>query len=278
MDQTLVGMGLKLQDVGGARQIGDLNRGQLLADLRDAGVPARQRTWFALQPPEAVDRILLARDDRSQKCEGALLIQYRSAGSEPFLAIEALSGAPAMRGEALLRRMVAFLLLRLDMLEARPVAILACTRNPTLCRVLHDIAAGIGGARFYPDHAGAVVSLETAAIAHRLAGQIGAPHRFAATREAMRAGAGGTYPEGRMLALLDVRAVWQAALDDDARRIFRARLPRSAGRPATANVVLLQGNGPVSRPGDFPRIPAPLAALAVRGAGLYPVGRFPSAT
>ena len=38
MDRTLVGMGLKLHDVGGQRRIGDLDHGQILADLRQAEV------------------------------------------------------------------------------------------------------------------------------------------------------------------------------------------------------------------------------------------------
>jgi hypothetical protein len=161
--------------------------------------------------------------------------------------------------------MVAFLLLRLDTLEPRPVAILACTRNPTLCRVLRDIALCIAGARFYPDHIGAVVSLETAVIAHRLAEGAGAPRRFAATRDALYGADEDTPPDGPMLALLDVRAVAQAALDNDARRLFRSRLPRSAGRQAKANVVLLPGSGLPPKPGDFPRVPTLLGALGVGG-------------
>lgn len=238
MGQILVGMGLKLHDVGGDTQIGDLDRVQLLADLRDAGVPERQRNWLSLQQLESFDRILVARDQRTGRVEGAMLVQHRSIDGTPFLAVEAVSGMPEARGQALVQRMLAWLLLRLDMLEQRPAAILACTRNLSLCRVLRDVAGGIGGARFYPERDDAAIPLPLAAAAHRMARQVGHPHRFDATRQALRDTAAGTAPDGPMLALLDVGTVPQAALEEDARRLFRARPPRTAVRRATPEVVV----------------------------------------
>ena len=238
MGQILVGMGLKLHDVGGDTQIGDLDRVRLLSDLRDAGVPERQRNWLSLQQLESFDRILVARDLRTGRVEGAMLVQHRSVDGTPFLAIEALSGTPAIRGQALLQRMLAWLLLRLDVMEQRPAAILACTRNLSLCRVLRDVAGGIGGAKFYPERDDATIPLPLAAAAHRMARQVGHPHRFDAARQALRDATTDAAPDGPMLALLDVGTVPQAALEDDARRLFRARLPRTAVRRATGDVVI----------------------------------------
>ena len=151
MVQTLVGMGLKLHDIGGLRGIDALDQAQLLNDLREAGVPARQRVWLSLQPLDSFDRIMLALDCHG-KCEGMLLVQSRTTALEPFLVIEALSGVPTARGEALLQRMLAYLILRLNTLEEQPVALMARTRNPSLCRVLHRIAGRIGSAGFYPEY------------------------------------------------------------------------------------------------------------------------------
>ena len=238
MGQILVGMGLKLDDVGGDIQIGDLDRARLLADLRDAGVPERQRNWLSLQQLESFDRILVARDLRTGRSEGAMLVQHRSIDGTPFLAVEAISGTPEARGQALVQRMLAWLLLRLDMMEQHPATILACTRNLSLCRVLRDVASGIGGARFYPERDDATIPMPLAAAAHRMARQVGHPHRFDATRQALRDPAASAAPDGPMLAMLDVRTVPQAALEDDARRLFRARLPRTAVRRATEDVVV----------------------------------------
>jgi hypothetical protein len=41
------------------------------------------------------------------------------------------------------------LILRFDTLSARPVAILAGTRNPVVCRVLREMSRTIDGAGFY---------------------------------------------------------------------------------------------------------------------------------
>jgi|GEM_PF-3508841 len=271
MGQILVGMGLKLHDIGGDVQIGELDRGRLLADLRNAGVPERQRNWLSLQQLESFDRVLVARDPRTDRVEGAMLIQYRSIGSTPFWTVEALSGTPEARGQALIQRMIAWLLLRLDIMEQRPAAILACTRNPSLCRVLRDVAGSIGGARFYPERDDATVPLPLAAAAHRMARQVGHANRFDATRQALRDTMTDAAPDGPMLALLDVGTVAQTAIEEDARHLFRARLPRMAVRRATGDVVVRADA--FKRPFDgFTAVPAFAIPRAAQAMGaVYPI-------
>ena len=267
-DSTLVGMGLKLEDVGGRRRIGALDHGGILADLRDAGVPLRQRAWLSCQPLDSFDRILLARGDHDGKYEGALLVQWRTDGETPFLVVEAVSGDAAPRDEALLKRMLSYLMLRFDTVAERPVALFARTRNPMLCRVLRTMSRAIGGAGFYPEADSSVISLAAATLAHRMARLVGPGRRFGETRQALR-GDTGAFADGPMLAMLDLRFIAEDMLDEDARRLFRDRLPRSAMRPATAPVRPL----PATHEDKLPRIPAHIAAGALRAAPAMPVPR-----
>ena len=248
-DRALVGLGLTLRDVGGERRIGELDQGQILADLREAGVPARMCTWLSLKPMGHYDRVLLACGERDEKYEGALLVQCRSAGETPFLAIEALSGGAMARDEAILKRMLAYLILRFDTFHERPLAILARTRHPTLSRVMRDIAAGIASAGFYPEPEGAVVPFAAASLAHRMARIVVPGRRFADLSA-----------DGPMLAAIDVRTVDEAALVDRALHLFRDRLPRAARKPLGSAVVFLPGVHACA----IPRLPAPIAPRAVR--------------
>lgn len=251
-DHTLVGMGLTLEDVGGQRRIGELDHSRILADLHDIGVPLRQRTWLSLQPLETFDRVLLARGSRDGKYEGALLVQCRTIGETPFLVVEALSGGAVPRDEALLKRMLAYLILRFDTLPERPAAILARTRNPIVCRVLREMSRTIDGAGFYPEADGSVISLAVAALAHRMARLTGPVRCFGETRQALRGDANGIPADGPMLAMLDLRFVAEAELDEDGRRLFRDRLPRTSRDRAS-------------------RIPAHVAAQALRATPVIPV-------
>ncbi len=270
MNRTLVGMGLKLDDVGGARQIGELDQSQILADLRDAGVPSRQRVWLDMQGFNSFDRVLVVRDNRSGKYVGALLVQNQTAGKTPFLVIEALSGGPVQRDEALLKRMLAYLILRLETWEERPLAILARTRNPSLCRVLRRVSRGIQDASFYPEPDGSVISMRTAALAHRIARQAGPDHRFAEARLALHTASADASPDRPMVAVLDLRFVNEAALTEEGRHLFRDRLPRSATKRPMAEVLMLPGAG---GNGDIPALPAHIAAQAIRSAPVSPASR-----
>ena len=228
--QNLAGMGLQLHDIGGGRRIEALDQAQIAADLRDALVPHQQRVWFAMQPLGASDRILLAHDSRTGKTEGVLLLRAEVAADAPFLIIEALS-SPTPRGAALLQRMLAYLILRLDTLEQKPAALLARTRNPSLCHVLHRVAGEVGGA-FHPAKGEGPISFQTAGLAHRMVRVAGAKTGFAGAEAVLRADPlAALSVDGPLLVALDLRGIDDAQLVDSARRLFRGRLPGSAKRP-----------------------------------------------
>ena len=268
-DRTLVGMGLKLEDVGGERRIGDLDRRRIVADLREARVPDRQTTWFSFQPLGNFDRVLLARGEHDGKYVGALLVQCRTAAETPFLLVEALSGDSDPHGEALLKRMLAYLFLRFDTFPEPPGAILARTRNPTLSRAMRDVASAFGGADFYPEPREHVVSLARASFAHRMARVAGPDRQFGETRQTLAGMAADTAGDGPMLASIDMRAVDETALIEAARRQFRQRLSRLERNSPIAKVVAMPGIHVAS----LPRLPAHVAALALRATPAGPASR-----
>jgi hypothetical protein len=268
-DRTLVRMGLKFEDVGGERRIDELDRSSLAADLLDAGVPSRQRSWLSLQPLGKFDRVLLARGEHDGKYEGALLLQCRIAGETPFLVIEALSGESDPRGDALLKRILAYLILRFDTFHDRPVAILARTLNPTLTRVMRDVASEFGGAGFYPEPGGSIVSLAAASFAHRLARAAALDRRFAEARRVLEGAATDAPPDGPMMATIDLRAVEEMALSEAARRQFRKRLSRLERKARIIKVVAMPGTNVEDRP----RLPAHVAARAPRATPVGPTSR-----
>jgi hypothetical protein len=259
MDRTLAGMGLKLEDVGGARRIGGLDQDRISADLWDAGVPAQQCVWLSLISLGTFDRVLLARDHRSEKYEGVLLVQFRSVGDVPFVVVEALCGGSAQRRAALLKRMLAYLILRLDTLEERPVAMLARTRNPILCQVMRDIAQGISGAGFYPEREGSVIPLATAGLAHRMARLTGPDCRFTEARMALDERVVALSSDSPLLAVVDLRRVAEADLEDNARQLFLDRHLRTAGKRIMADVLPL----PKARKAKAPRVLPVIAAHAI---------------
>ena len=258
LGRTLAGMSLLLHDIEGEKRIDELDHDRILTDLRDAGTPARQLVWLSLQSLAEFDRILLARDKQRGTCTSALLVRNRSVGDTPFLAIDAVCGGPAQRQEAMLKRMLGYLILRFGTLDRRPAAILAHTRNPALCRAMHNAANRIGNAGFYPEPDGNPIVMRTAALAHCAARQTGSVYRFDESRQALHAGAAERTPEGPLLAMLDLRFMDEARLDEDARHLFRDRLPRAATRRPVAAVL------PMRRPEER-RLPAHIAAQALRG-------------
>ena len=145
-----------------------------------------------------------------------------------------------------MRRMIALAMLRIGGIRAVPSVIVACTRNPICYRIMREIARHFTGAVFFPDPDSVAINFHTATLAQRIAREIGPNHRFQATTGTMHGGmmiaAGvGQYrplarhpqfdrlfgqrlqPADRMLAVLDLRGEDEAAILDDARRLYRSR-------------------------------------------------------
>ncbi|MEI7712931.1 MAG: hypothetical protein WCI94_15950 [Rhodospirillales bacterium] len=266
LGRTLAGMSLVLHDFEGAKRIDTLDRDIIFDDLRTVDTPARQLVWLSLQTLSRFDRILLARDKHTGRCEGAMLVQKSSVGDTPFLTVEAIGSGAVQRQEAMLKRMLAYLILRSATSDPRPAAILAHTRNPLLCHAMRDTAGRIGNTGFYPQPSGSPIAIGTAGLAHRMARRIGSGCQFGDARMALHAGSGERMPEGPLLAMLDFRHANEAALEADAGRLFRDRLPRSAARRPFVTVVPMAKH-------PVPGIAAHIAAQALLGGKVFPMFR-----
>ncbi len=266
LGRTLAGMSLVLHDFEGAKRIDTLDRDSIFGDLCAVDTPARQLVWLSLQTLSRFDRVLLARDKHTGRCEGAILVRQSSVGDMPFLTIEAIGGGGVQRQEAMLKRMLAYLILRSATSDPRPAAILAHTRNPLLCYAMRDTARRIGSTGFYPQPEGSPIAIDTAGLAHRMARQTGSGCHFGDARIALHASVGEQIPDGPLLAMLDFRHANEATLEADAGRLFRDRLPRSAARRPLVTVV------PMAKT-PVPGIAAHIAAQALMGGKVFPMFR-----
>lgn len=234
MGQNLAGLGLTLDDIACRRAVEALDLDPILNDLRAAGVPSHQLTWLAYKQIGGIKRILILRDQRTNACQGTMLVEQRTTGSESFLAVDALIGGPALRAEAMLQRMLCFLILRLETMDERPAGILARFGSSRLCKVLHAIGESIPEARFHPAPEDRVIAFETAAFAHRLAKAAGLACRFQAARDILRDDAPAASEGLPALAVLDLRRSEEATVVEYARKLFRDRIRRGARTQAQA--------------------------------------------
>jgi hypothetical protein len=212
--------------------------------------------WAVRRQKQDVNHLVMATDSQTGRHAGFLVAHDRTTGAEPFLLLEAtLACAPADR-VVVLRRMVGMAILRM-IGTGMPLSVIAVrTRTPALCNVLLDLSRRVAGSALHPEPWGNLVCLETAALAHRVAWAAGEKPRFSATARAMvQAGAGrrGRAEAGfalseetttPVLAVLDLRAVPEAALIEGARWLYRTRLARNPasarpGVPATTGLPCL---------------------------------------
>ncbi len=236
MGQNLAGLGLTLDDFTGQRAIDALEQDDLRDALRVAGVPDSQLTWLAFPRGRPVNRVLIARDSQTGRCKGLMLIEACGTADETGLVIEAVIPASSPAAQTLLRRMISFLILRMQTMDVRPAGLMVYTRNPLLCAVLQTVGEGIPAAGFYPDPDGRVIALRTAGLAHRMAAAAGVAGRFDVTRRALTADRSATAADGPFPAVLDLRRAGESQLTEGARKLFRDR-PDRARRPVPAAAV-----------------------------------------
>ena len=157
---------------------------------------------------------------------------------EDFLLLETAFVATAARGQNLMRRMLAFAMLRIGGMGPVPSIVAACTRSPHCYRIMRDTARRFSGATFFPEPDSVTIDFHTATLAQRIVRAIGSRHRFHAATGMIR-GVGGARrqpisgdpqldslfgqhmrPADRVLTVLDLRGEDEATIFDDARRIL----------------------------------------------------------
>ncbi len=176
--------------------------------------------------PRNADHAVIAVHRLTGRSLGLLTAKVHVTGAETFMHLSVAGLHVGDRGSALLRRMVALLLLRLVGFEKLPDAIVLDWWDNDLGPVLRDLVVKCAGAHVYPETDTTVVSLPTAALSHRVARSLGHPRSKAPN------GASGA------LLVIDLRHVAEATLVDHARSLHRLRLSRKGIVPIVMPLIL----------------------------------------
>lgn len=242
MDHVLTEHGLRLTYLCDRNAIAAVDQDLLLEDLTGDETPP----WPLRYRLTDCDHLVLVSDQTTGRYLAVLAASDGTTPQEDFLLLETAFVASAARGQNLMRRMIAFALLRIGGLRSAPSVIAMCTRNPLCYRIMRGAASRFTGAVMFPAPDNVVVDFHAAALAQRIARAIKPNHRFhAATstiRGAVLAATGTDYlrplshdrqiddlfgqtmqPADRMLALIDLRRLDEATILGDARRIYRSR-------------------------------------------------------
>jgi len=238
MEHVLAAQGLRMIYLCDPRTIDELDQDRILDDLAEDGDGDPLR-WLTRSHIAEYDHIVLVADRVSGCHLGFLAGTERATTHEEFLLLETAFVKPSARGQNLMRRMIALAMLRIGAWRPAPSIIAACIRDPVCYRIIHAMARQFTNATFYPDRESVAINLHTTALARRIARELGPSYRFQATTGTicggvlMAAGAGDDrridtddrwlQPADRMLALLDLRGQDEAAILDDALKLYRSR-------------------------------------------------------
>jgi hypothetical protein len=246
MDHVLTEYGLRMTYLCDPRDIDELDQDRILDDLSDDTPDGDLLPWLTRCRLADYGHLVLVTDRATGRYLAFLGANDGATAREDFLLLETAFVAPEARGQNLLRRMIALAMLRIGGMRTVPSVIVACTRHPICYRIMRETSRRFTRAVFLPDPDSVAINFHTATLAQRIAREIGPNHRFQATTGALRremtvtVGASLNYPLARdpqfdrrfgqrmppadkMLAVLDLRGEDEAAILDDARRIYRSK-------------------------------------------------------
>ncbi len=242
MDHVLTEHGLRMTYLRGPSAGDDLDQDRIIADLAEEDDPPPWLTRYQLAD---YDHLVLVTDQATGRYLGLLGASDGATAREEFLLLQTISVAASARGQNLMRRMLALTILRIGGLQIAPSVIAICTRNPICYHILQGTARRFTGAVFFPEPDSVAISFQTATLAQRIAREICPNFRFLATTGTIRNVRPPVAPRFRrplsrdpyieklfgermqpadqMLAMLDLRAVDETTILNDARRIYRAK-------------------------------------------------------
>ncbi|MGE0419644.1 MAG: hypothetical protein AB7O80_22800 [Acetobacteraceae bacterium] len=218
MTDRALGRGLRITVHQGREAIRDRFLDHPPVPLRLSATPVSAAAAIAWQFQRLVgeaDLLVVATDVTGMQI-GVLAGVERRTGREPVVLLDSSIATDSVFGAALVRRMLAALLLRLAGVEDVPAALVARSHHAALSAGLRWFAKQHGDVTVYPQPESKVVPLRTAGMAVRIA------------RTTRMSAAGGIMPSGADVApvVLDLRGAEESSLIETARRLYRVRLPR----------------------------------------------------
>jgi hypothetical protein len=238
MDHVLSEHGLRLTYLCGPDAIDELDLDRLIDDLSDDTPGGNPLPWLSQYRLADYDHLVLVTDRRSGRHLAFLGADNGTTIRDDFLLLESAFVATAARGQNLMRRMIAFAMLRIGGISPMPSVIVARTRNPLCYRIMRGMVRHFSGAVFLPDPDSITINFRTATMALRIAREIGSGDRalpaIGTIGDTMMIAAGTGHGgasaapvvrsfDRRMLAVLDLRERDEATILREARRLYRSR-------------------------------------------------------
>jgi hypothetical protein len=234
MDHVLTEHGLRLTYLCDPHDIDELDQDRILEDMSDDTPGGDPLPWFTRHRLVDYDHLVLVTDRGSGRYLAFLGANNGTTPHDDFLMLRSAFVATEARGHKLMRRMIAFALLRIGGSDTVPSAIVVRTNSPACYKVMRGMAQRFSGAAFLPDPDSVTINFHTAILAQRIAREISPNYRVQVTTGIMRRSMTVAAPttdhvsplarvDRRMLVLLDLRGRDEAAIMADARRIYRER-------------------------------------------------------
>ena len=186
MSHVLTEYGLRLTYLRNSDVIDDLDQDRILEDMSDDTPDGDPLPWLTRYRLDDYDHLVLVTDRSSGRHLAFLAASGGATDREEFLLLETAFVATAARGQNLMRRMIAFAMLRIGGMGPVPSVVAACTCNPLCYRIMRDTARRFTGAVFFPDPDSVAINFHTATLAQRIAREIGPNHRFQAATGTIR--------------------------------------------------------------------------------------------
>jgi hypothetical protein len=243
MDHVLAECGLRLTYLRDPYAIQDLDQDQILHQLSENDPNSEIISWIRCHQLTDYDHVVLAADRWTGQSVGLLVARDETTPSEPFLLMEYAFVAKVARRRNLTRRMIALMILRISGLSSAPAIIAARASTRATYLLLRGLADRFSRSRFFPEPDKVTVSLDTAALARRIAREIYPGLRFGTPFGAIRGATGmmrlaGAPPDrsdsqidtlfggnveatDQILTVLDLRGKDEDSITGDARCLYR---------------------------------------------------------
>jgi hypothetical protein len=168
MDHVIASSGLKLTYLRDWASIELLDSNKILDDLVEVATGHALCNWFARVSLTDFDHVTLATNIKTGRHVGLLVAKDGAADFGSYLNLRAAMVIDAMRGTMLMRRMLAYTLLRIDSLDTMPRVIVAQTSMPACYQLLSLFTQTIPGAAIFPKVMPEVIDIEQARLARQI--------------------------------------------------------------------------------------------------------------
>jgi len=214
---------------------------RILEDIYADGAAIAMLPWQNGLRMAASDHVILATARDSGRCLGVIALSDRGTEREPFLFVDAAYLAPAAPASLTLQRMLGFAVLCIAGNETVPSVIAACVQTPCYVGMLRAFGQHFTAAAVFPAQPqDVVIELGMASLARRIVRVVRPGSRCQSANGTFHAAslayASGGSSAAETLVVLDLSMANEASILEDARRLYRARPPRTPRRAAAAEM------------------------------------------